>query len=388
MSDTISRSLTLDVFCADEDQYRPVRDSIARYRAGCRQMFAVLGLAQAAGAKLKEHAEGVRVTPDGKASKLACAAVLKGARIEKGEKVRGQGQAYQVHIGVGACYEMRQYFLTELYPDALSFVWDSARRQVWTRWTAKDPEFTRAGRGWLVLQGARGLAWFRGVGIELPQATARPSLEKHSLRLSWDKTIGPVELHIGKLDPGRWYTWRQVLDGTWPAGTVTLNERDGRLRVSVSYHRSIDPEVLDVERVLRVHVTEAGDALALVGPDGETTYDRISLEDASGMLKRLAAQRSVWEGRRGAAGSPHRPWGNKKAWKATQKHLDRVTLLRERYVTDCNHAWSRRLASRAVSWRCGMVEVTPSEIGGATWAWDQFRQFAKYKLHEVGAALA
>ncbi len=203
MSDTISRSLTLDVFCADEDQYRPVRDSIARYRAGCRQMFAVLGLAQAAGAKLKEHAEGVRVTPDGKASKLACAAVLKGARIEKGEKVRGQGQAYQVHIGVGACYEMRQYFLTELYPDALSFVWDSARRQVWTRWTAKDPEFTRAGRGWLVLQGARGLAWFRGVGIELPQATARPSLEKHSLRLSWDKTIGPVELHIGKLDPGR-----------------------------------------------------------------------------------------------------------------------------------------------------------------------------------------
>jgi hypothetical protein len=390
------RSMTVDVF-VDKEQIQAIRDSIARYRAGCRQLFAVLGLAQAAGAAIGGDEDQLRITPGNDRAKLILAASLDSAAIERGDKEKGEGQAWTVKVGAGAAYELREYFRAQLYPTALSFVWDSARRQVWNRWTAKDPEFTRAGRGWLVLQGARGLAWFRGVGIEFPQATARPKLHGRSATLKWDSELGPIVLDLLKrsdgrgLDPGRWYIWKQVRDGEWKAGTVILNERDGRLRLSVSYYPELGAKpALDERRRLSVRLAGAIPGRPALSLECEDDQDLIQLVDAVRKLTELRLQRGFWEERRASAGSPSRPWGNRRAWNAVQTHLDRVTIQRLHFANDCNHAWARRIATRAAYWRTGAVDlVLPADrlLGGHTWPWDQLQNFLRYKLREAGATL-
>src|SRR5712692_5746428 len=105
MPDDIVRSMTFDVFVPDE-QRQPVLNSIRKYRAVCRQCYAALLLAQTAGAELHEDTDrGPRLNPDGDRSKLVLAAALGSARIERGERVRGEGQQYAVRSGSGLADE-------------------------------------------------------------------------------------------------------------------------------------------------------------------------------------------------------------------------------------------------------------------------------------------
>lgn len=366
--ETAQRSLTLDVSAQDR---QPVVRSIRRYRLACRQLFAVVGCAGAAGATIIDDEE-LSLRPDlPRAQRLL--------REVFGLEADDKAKAF--------AYPARRWFRADLYPTSLSFVWDSARRQVVARWNARDPEFTRASRGWLILQGARGVAEFQRVGIEFPQATARPKLGERSITLNWDTAIGPVELSLGRLDSGRWHRWTQVRYGAWSPGTLILNERDGQLRVTLSYEKPGSAEAPpDASRVLRVRLDES--ALVMAGPDGETTYDTIQMADALGMLGRLRLQRELWERRKSSAGNPRRAWGNKKAWRATVTHLGRVTLNRDRYTSDCNHAWSRRIATRALAWNCGLVDlVVPEQLGEHSWPWAQLKDFLRYKLGERGCSL-
>jgi hypothetical protein len=65
-----SRSTTIDVFVPNE-QRQTVLNSIRRYRALCRNSYAILLLAQAAGATVEHDAEKeeLSVKPDGERSK-------------------------------------------------------------------------------------------------------------------------------------------------------------------------------------------------------------------------------------------------------------------------------------------------------------------------------
>src|SRR5262245_40933716 len=156
----VTRSLSVDVVVADELR-QPVVNAIRRYRAACRQLYAVLLLSQQAGAEIVETDEVLRVLPKNEAAKAVLASAL-----GKGGKALG--------------YELRDWFRQELYPQSLSFVWDSARRDVAAVWTAADPEHPRATRGYLALQGARGIAQFARRGLGFPLATARPKLAGHT----------------------------------------------------------------------------------------------------------------------------------------------------------------------------------------------------------------
>ncbi len=384
----MQRSLKIDLFATDE-QRQPVLNSIRRYRHAARQCYAALLTAQVAGASLVETSETLSLKPDNDRAKIVLAAALDHAKITKGEKVKGEGTPYAVSAGSGAGYEMREWFLRDLMPTAMSFVWDSCRRDIVTVWTSRDPEHVRASRGWLAMQGARGTAQFMRRGIGFPVATGRPKLTHHELKLKWDREIGEIGFRVGRLDPGRYYPWKCLCDGDdgWNLGTIFLSERDGQLFATVTYERPESAANVDHERTLKVVVSAS--ALSIEGPTGE--QDVISLSDALGMLSRLKSQRERWEQRRGAAGSVNKPWGFRKAWHGAQTHLDRVTLLRTRFCTDCNHAWTRRIVSRAQDWRCGKVIVTlpddeKSVIGSDhPWAWSQFEDHLKYKLEAIGA---
>src|ERR1700736_5240428 len=109
MTDLVTRSMTIGLFPPD-GQRQVILTSIRRYRAACRELYGSLLMAQVAGATIAEHEEGIRVTPQNDAAKVALAAVLGSAKIARGEKVKGQGQSYTVHVGSGMAYELRSYF--------------------------------------------------------------------------------------------------------------------------------------------------------------------------------------------------------------------------------------------------------------------------------------
>jgi len=355
---------------ATEALHQPILDSIRRYRMGCRQLFGILGCAMAAGASIIDN-KSLSLKPNTSAAQLLL------------RQVFGLAEDDQAKVLV---YPARRWFLQQLCPSCLSFVWDSARRQVVTRWRARDPEFTKAQRGWLILQGARGVGEFRHTGIEMPQATARPKLLKREVKLKWDRVISDVTLYLESFDPGRWWTWSKILDGTWSAGTVTLNERDGKLRLTVSYDQPVDDAKLDPERTLTVVV--ANDNLILSGPSGETVS--IGLANAIGRLKQLRAQSELWDRRKRCAGNPKRPWGDKKSWRQTVKHLNGITLNRRRFQEDCNHAWSRRVASNAIRWRCGNIVFTvpdSAKLMNEPWQWADFATKIAYKISDRGGVL-
>lgn len=335
-----------------------------------RQLFAVLFAAHAAGAEIISSDDGIKCTPNNDRAR----AIL-GSLFNRGDKP-----------DKAPVYAAREYALADLIPDHRAFVWDELRAFAWQRWTAKDPEFGRAGRGWLALQNVRGLAMFQGIGIGFPKATAKPVLTAERITLNWHREIGPIEFHVSKLDGGRWTNWRKIVSGEWPHGTTILNERDGQLRATISYRLPMESVTVDAERCAVVIVD--GERMLITGPDGET--DEIGMREVIDWLVGLAIQRNKWERRRACTGSPKKPWGEPRRFRAIAEHQRRVTNTRENGQSHRSHAWSKRIVARAVGWRCGMVRfVSPekSELAGMPFAWSGFADKLRYKLEFVGCSL-
>jgi len=125
--------------------------------------------------------------------------------------------------------------------------------------------------------------------------------------------------------------------------------------------------------------------VALAGA-GET--DTIDLTNALAVLERLQAARCIWEARRACSGNPRQAWGHRKKWKGAQEHLSGVTKERQNFVSDCCHAWSRRMAARAEHWRCGAVKLVHAEtLAGHPFPWTLFSERLRYKLEEIGSSL-
>ncbi len=368
----VSRSLKVDLYLGEEqtEHRRQIISSIRRYRHTARTCFSILACAQAAGSSIIWKDDDIQIKPDNaKAKQLLELATGKEGKV--------------------LIYELRNYILRDLNPTWMSFVFDSVRRDIEVAWKAKDPEFTRASRGWLILQGSRGITQFNRRGIGFPVKTAKPKLDKHSLTLKWDHDLGPIEFKLGKLDGGRYYVWKSLRDGCdgFELGTLYLTEIDGKLAATLTYSKPPDVQEVDVGRMatLEVFGNDPERLMVLQGPDGEETLDRIDSQETHAWLSRMHMRKKVLEARRAACGSPRRPWGHRKGWLAAQDVLSNLTKLRTNGVTERNHRTTARMLDRLVKWRCGTVRIAPLPelIAGFQWNWSQFRQFVEYKLSEA-----
>jgi len=242
---------------------------------------------------------------------------------------------------------------------------------------------------WLGLQGARAFARFNGIGIGFPQSSkpgrkyaSQAQIEGHSLTLFWDKALGAVQFHLLTMDPGRWHTWTRIRDGSYEAGTIYVNERRGKLRLTVTYQKPV--HAANVQEKLRARLQLRETVLQLTAT---RVADEIGLDHAVGALNRFRARREDLERRRASCGNSRAPWGFRKGWKVDQDVLSRLTRRRLQFQKDQNHAWTRRIASRLMKWGCGVVEVEiveKAEIAGHPWNWHEFKQFLQYKVEEIG----
>lgn len=354
----------------DTEHWLDVLRSIRRYRACCREVFAVAMLAETAGADVEDREDGdFRITPRHDRSKAVLAALM-----EKDGKA---------HL-----YQVRQYVREVLFPTSRSFVWDSIRREVSARLRSKDPQHRNATREWLGLQGARAFARFNRIGIAFPQSSdpkkkfaSQAKVDGHRITLTWDAILGPVHFHLLTMDPGRWRTWQRVIDGAYDIGTIYLNEHKGRVKLTVTYQKPTRSEEVYREHVASLKV--AGNDLVIAG----AVEDTVSMDHAIGALERFRARKQNLEARRASCGNSRAPWGFRQGWRMDQDVLSAVTFRRSNYVKDQNHAWTRRIASRLLKSHCGTVEVripNKLEIAGHSWNWSQFKMFLEYKVGEIG----
>jgi hypothetical protein len=224
-------------------------------------------------------------------------------------------------------------------------------------------------------------------GIGCPPATARPTLANHTLTLHWDRNIGVVEFTVPKLDGGRWHPWKSLVEEAegWKLGTIYLSEREGKVFATITYERPAKVAKIDKRRKLRVQFgQDQQQFLKLVGPDGASTYDVISARSAVAWLLRALRQRQNIEERKAACGSPRQPWGQRPANRVETAILERKSLLRSRRTAEWNHAWTRRIVARALSWRCGTIQLgeVPEDLFGQPWQWRQFLNDLRYKAEE------
>jgi len=362
----VNRSVCVDVFVPDESRQRIIA-SIRQYRAVCRQMYSACAMAKMASAALQFNDDDFRVVP------------LAGSEQELLTATFGRNP-------------QRTLTKNDLLPTALSFVWDSARRDVQSRWTAKDPEFTKATRGWLTLNGARCFARFNRIGIGCPAATARPVIANHSVSIKWDHEIGDVQFKLGRLDSNRFYIYKQISEHAagWKLGTVYINERDGRIVLQISFERPDKCANVSDSRQLCVSFSDDPEKFMLLsGPDGAASSDTISATEAIAWIDELKRIRDKFELRRAAAGNPRRPWGSSTQWRGIQNRLSNNTERRMNGVSCRNHLWTRRIACRAESWRCGIIAVknVPEALFNRPWNWSQFRAFLEYKITEIGGRI-
>lgn len=376
----MTRSMKIDVFLPKEKEefYKRIISSIRLYRSVCRQLFCAGTMAEIATATIergsKKDADAIIAKP-GKTADDLMSETLGGKTSNK-------------------FYGGREWVLRELAPTWLSFVWDAVRRDIDSRWKAPDPEFTKAKRGYLVMQGARGLAMFQHIGIGMPQTTARPKLHEHKITVKWDHEIGEVDFVIKNIDGGRYWNWKNIRDKTegWSAGTIYLNERDGKLFFIISFDMPDKKEELVSDRTMIVEFNgeDRENFITMHSEEKRFSGDKISAEEAVCWLSGLNARREALEHRRAAAGNPRRVWGDAKIFKGVQKIIDTVTATRDNGCKTRNHLWTRRITECARRNKCGSVVVvnTPErEMFGHPWGWHQFETFLKYKIEEIGGKI-
>lgn len=380
--ETITRSTKFDVFLSDSTKYKEVINSIRLYRMLCRKAFSACALAEMAGATVTVKKDTPFLKPNHEASKT----ILK-------EVFQGTPQDYKMHL-----YELRNLILKEETPrnpetgksSWMSFVWDSLRGDVSTVWKAKDPSLPSLTKGWLLLQGARGIALFQKRGIGFPPQQ-KPEIAQHSLTLHWDHVMGPIEFKLGKLDGGRYHIWKGLRDNLpgWKLRTLYLSERDGKLFVTMAYESPSVKKNLDLNSILDITFTDNKDTFITLKGPGKLEGDFISAEEAIGLLEQIKIRHDRWNNRKKAAGNPRRVWGSKKIWVAVQDKIGRNSLHRENAIKDRNHLWTRRIVETAIRWNCGSIQInnTPDNFFGEPWKWSQFKTFLEYKIDEIGGKL-
>lgn len=366
MENRINRSIKIDVFVSPE-QKQAIIASIRKYRAAARKMFCAIAMSEIAGSTIDEKTGTVKPSNDLSKKILA--------------------DAFDLHDKKAHAYEMRNFIRSEFAPEWFSFVWDSLRADVSSRWRAKDVEFPKATRGYLIDQGARGLGFFAHIGIGFPQATARPRIEDHKIYLKWAHDLEEITFTIGKLDSGRYHHFKNVRDKSngYEPGTLFLSERDGKLFILISYSAptkncEIDP---NAETHIYFNATNEKKFITIGSIEVDITETRAWIYE----LKEISDK---FQQRMSAVGNPKKPWGHRKSFKANSDRLNHITERRKNGITVRNHLWSRRIVDEMKRNQTGKLIVhsfPTKEMFGFPWKFDQLKNFIAYKCSEIGASV-
>lgn len=352
------RAFTVEVFPVDSGKRMEVVNAIRHYRAVCRKVFGVLVAVEAAGSDFSEIDGTFRVIPNTVRGKM----ILENAL----------GKSGKAHL-----YETRDWVLRELAPTWRSFVFDCLRRDISSKWRARDPEYPEARRSYLTLNGARKIAEFNHSPLPILHSethNAAVNFDGHKVILEWDKKMGAIPFQVAHLEPARWWYWRNLAGHKWRFGTALLNERDSNLKLTIPYYHPIEDAIpLDARRRFIVKVGGFADHY-FTG----TGLD-ISILSVLRWLDRLSAQQRDCRRRRTSVSR-----GRTLNFEA--RLAKRLSAARENGSRTWNHTWAKMIVSACRAQNAGSLELgtLPPDLHGHPWWWSQFRSILRYKCEAAG----
>jgi len=361
----VKRSVKIDVIPPDNKR-REVINSIRLYRAACRKAYTACSNAEMAGAEIIMGDDDIQIKPNSENAKQI---------LELAFGVTGKAHLYQLRV-----------WIRDLHPTWMSIVPESIHRDIVSpRWRAKDPEFPKATRGYLTLNGARAHASFMRVGIYFKNTVPKISADKRCVSLKWDYDIGEVDFRIPKLDGSRYGIWKNLCEERegWKPGGMFLSEKDNKIFLVLSFECPDPVSEIDVERVLSVTINE-GEPENYITASCENkrfSAEKISVLDATTWLSSLDIVRQKYE-KQLAATCRH-----KQSKRAVIKKMENLSSKRTNGQKTFNHIWTRRIVSHAVRTKCGTIIVSglpERELCRHPWGWYQFKEMLKYKITELG----
>ena len=367
----VKRSVKIDVIPPDNKR-REVINSIRLYRAACRKAYTACSNAEMAGAEIIMGDDDIQIKPNSDNAKQI---------LELAFGVTGKAHLYQLRV-----------WIRDLHPTWMSIVPESIHRDIVSpRWRAKDPEFPKATRGYLTLNGARAHASFMRVGIYFKNTVPKISADKRCVSLKWDYDIGEVDFRIPKLDGSRYGIWKSLCEQKegWKPGGMFLSEKDNKIFLVLSFECPDPVSEIDVEKVLSVTINE-GEPENYITASCENkrfSSERVSILDAVNWLDRLNIIREKYQKQLAAAKTGRKHNGG---YKIVASKLNTQSEKRSNGQKSFNHLWTRRIIQHAIRTKCGTIVLSglpEKELSGHPWGWYQFKEMLKYKITELGGKL-
>jgi len=367
----VKRSTKIDII-PPADKRQEIINSIRLYRAACRKAYSACSNAEMAGAEIICNDNDIKIKPNNESAKQI---------LELAFGVTGKAHLYQVRI-----------WIRDLHPTWMSIVPESIHRDIVSpRWRAKDPEFPKATRGYLTLNGARAHASFMRVGIYFKNTVPKIRADRRCISLKWDYDIGEVDFNIPKLDGSRYGIWKNLCEQKegWKPGGMFLSEKDGKLFLVLSFECPDPIADIDKEKTLTVTINkeEPENYITSSCENKRFTSDKISVLDAVNWLDKLNIVREKYLKQLAAAGINKR---RNKHHKIVAKKMETQSTKRTNGQKSFNHLWTRRIIQHAVRTKCGTIVLSglpEKEMLGHPWGWYQFREMLKYKITELNGKL-
>lgn len=378
---TVPRTVNLDVRVLDDDKYQTVLNDIRRSRAVKAKLASIFLNAHTAGAAIEYDKNGYLTIRD---DDQQATTILK--------------EMYKHKSGPNL-YSLKPY-INELLPNWMCCIIDDLRADVETVWKTKDPRLKKR-RIQLALEGRRRSPVFAFQGIKF-NSNASVKYDGITITLKWSKDTGPITFQLlgkkkrgdrrSKIDKGRYIKWKQIVEGNIKTGTITLNERDGKLRLYIPYYEKAS-DSLDPTKKLRVNFSEDKAQMVqcsvrntLIDETNEPTLidlyrnEQISSLEALSAIDRLGIQKEKYDAQRRSCGYVG------KARKASTKKLNKITKQRANVTDYWNHLWSKNIVKISERWNCGQIELlnVPNDLFGRSWPWADFTNKVTHKADKIG----
>ncbi len=377
MSDTVVRTLRFLVGPTDRSHWPVVKNSIKTYRVALSHAASALAGLEMIGATTSLKGDDLRVVPASLKDSLVVRRDLFG--LEKGEPI------YRV--------------LKKLLPDTwLADMADRATQTLVSVWKARDAELGGQRRYW-VMNGVRRVPMFTQANLGFRPRNVKIDPTGHRVTLQWCKELGPIEFHLGTIDPGSWAWWRRIVSGELKMGEVKLRlfRRKGKdcLQLMVPYERPVRKDKsLSPSRSVEAAFDDSNPACflrcKLVG--GQRTlldlirHDELNAVAALDRIDQMSTRDERLKELKKACGSERRGTGHHKASRYYNEKRKFLSAKRIEVVRTWNHTWTKQLVQVCQRNKAGKLVLTElsDTLFTRSWRWYEFQQQLASKLEEAG----
>jgi len=345
-----------------------IHNAFLVYRTVARKAAAILDMAEIAGANVDHKGDEWKVIPkyDDRWEIL---------KATFGKDTKGLGP-------------IRPLIKAELDDKLSSEFVDGILRELDARWKAKDAEFPKARRNFLVLNGRRLPPRFQFVQLPIRVRQMEIDENGHGITIRYKPDGGRMRLKIGTVDRFRWERWKDAIDTPSVLRDSRLKiDKDGKMWLLACIQVGCRTKRICPGRKLIVTYGEWVSPAAKKMPPSPalllTVEDKSGSETINGLFTAgatdgLLANKVRSQRSKVMCSSAHLAPSILEGFRRRQAN---ITAQRSNFTHTWNHVWSKRIVRCAIQNECETIEFDlPEKLDGEPWPWAEFKLMTTHKL--------